>query len=320
MKHIFLSLALVSGLSVMPAAAQDAYPERAVEITVAQPAGGIIDIVARMVADHLAQDLGQPFIIANRTGGGGIIGAQYVLQSAPDGYNLLVLGSSLSFNQALGGAPYEYPEQFTTIAQFGVMPSLFAVPADFPAETVEDFVAFALANPGQVNFGSAGSGSGGHIFTSAFAEISGTDMVHVPFTGAPAVANAMLTGDIDLFLGPVPVLAPFIERGEIKALAVASPERLPQLPDVPTMDEAGYQGFVGAQYVGLWGPEGLPEEIVGALNASINSYLDEPEVAQRLSDMGFLPVTQSPDEFLASIEADVQIWSEFVERLGGVLE
>lgn len=298
-----------------PALAQD-YPAQPVEITVGQPAGGIIDVVTRIIADDLQAQLGQPFLVVNRTGGGGTIAAQYVVQAAPDGYNLLALGSSMSFNAALGERSYAYPEDFTTIAQFGLMPSVVAVPASVPADTVEAFVAWTKENPGTINYGSAGVGSGAHIFTALFKDLTGADIAHVPYTGAPAVANAMLAGEVSLFIGPVPVLGPFIERGELKALAVTTKERLARLPDTPTMIEAGYPTYSGEQYIGLFGPKDMPAEIVEKLNGAVNAHLAKPEVVARLEDLSVIAAPMEAAAYHDAMVEDVRFWTEVVDRTG----
>jgi tripartite-type tricarboxylate transporter receptor subunit TctC len=318
MVGVHVRAALVAAVvAAMPLAAEaQDYPSRPVEISVGQPAGGIIDVVTRIVADDLQTRLGQPFLVVNRTGGGGTIAAQYVVQAAPDGYNLLALGSSMSFNAALGGQSYAYPEDFTTIAQFGIMPSVVAVPASVPATTVAEFVEWTKANPGTVNYGSAGVGSGAHIFTASFKDLTGADIAHVPYTGAPAVANAMLAGEVSLFIGPVPVLAPFIERGELKALAVTTRERIAKLPDVPTMIEAGFPDYVGEQYIGLFGPKDMPDAIVQELNGAINAHLADPAIVARLDGLSVIAEPMAADAYHQAMVEDVRYWTEVVDRTG----
>ncbi len=309
------AVAITGSLANYSAAAENDYPTDVVELSVGQPAGGSLDVLARIVAEGLQKHFNQTFIVVNRPGGGGNVAGEYMTHQEPDGYNLLVLGSSMSFRQALGTTPFEFPNDFTTIARFGMMASTVAVPADLPVNSIEEFVAWTKEQPDGANYSSAGVGSGAHIFTMDFADKTDANLVHIPYTGGPAAVNALINNEVSLFLGPYTLVKGFVDAGEVKILATATPQRLPQLPDVPTMTEAGFDGFEAEQYIGLWGPKGMSEDIVNQLNAAVNDHLNTPEIQAQFKEISIRTKTESPEEFSQFLTSDVERWTKVVAKI-----
>lgn len=306
---------LVAGLSGA-ALAQGAFPSRTVEIVVPQPPGGANDVPARILAEKLQKRYGQTVAVVNRPGAGGNVGAQYVVNSKPDGHTLLFLGSSLVFNAALGGAPFKFPDDMTTIAKIAGFPSVVAINAQIPAKTVDEFVKWTRQAGNKVNYGSAGVGSGGHIFGAAFKHQTGATMAHIPFTGGPAAVNALLAGDISVFIAPMQLVKPFIDAGQLRGLAVTSEKRLPGLESIPTMAEAGYPKYVATQIFGIWSSRGVPPDIVAKLNKDISEIVQEGDVKEKLAQIGMYSQTESAAAFRKELEDSIAYWTKTIAESG----
>lgn len=308
---------LAAGASAL---AQQAYPSKTIEMIVAQPPGGSNDIPARLVADKLQQRYGQTVAVVNRPGASGNVGAQYVVQAKPDGYTILFLGSSLVFNAAMKTAPFNFPADMTTIAKVADAPSILAINANTPAKTVAEFVKWTKDNKGTASYGSAGIGSGGHIFGAAFKYKTGADMIHVTFTGGPPAVNALLAGDIAMFIAPVPLVKPFIEGGQLRAIGVTSGQRLKDFPDAPTMAEAGIKDFEANQVFGFWGPKAMPADIVQKLNKDISEIVMEPDVRDKLAAVGFISSTESAAAFDKELQDSITYWGKLIVESGAKSE
>ena len=312
----FVASSLTLLLGVPTAFGQATYPDRTIELVVPQPAGGVNDLPARLIADRLQKRYGQPVIVVNKPGAGGNIGSQAVARAKPDGYSLLLNGTGIVFNAALGSSPFKFPQDMTVIAKVADFPAVIAINANIPAKTVNEFVKWTQQNAGKANFGSAGIGSGGHIFGSAFTKETGATMTHIPFVGGPAAVNGMLSGDIALFIAPVGLVKGHIESGKLRALAVTSERRLPEFPSVPTMGEAGYPKFVASQWFGVFGPAGMPEAIVEKLSRDITEIVMDPTIKQELARSGIIVATQEPKAFRKQLDDEVVYWTRMVKETG----
>jgi tripartite-type tricarboxylate transporter receptor subunit TctC len=301
-------------IAIPSTVAQPNYPSRVVQIVVPQPTGGANDLPARLIAAKLQEKYGQPVIVQNKPGAGGNIGSQAVATSKPDGYTLLLNGSGMVFNAALANSPFKLPEGMSVIAKIADFPSVVAISANVPAKTVDEFVKWAGKN--QATFGSAGVGSGGHIFGSSFMKETGVTMTHVPYIGGPAAVNGMLAGDIALFIAPVALVKPFIQAGKLRALAVTSQNRIPDFASVPTMAEAGYPRFVANQWFGVFGPAGMPDSIVNKLSQDIGEVVASPEVKQQLAGAGIFVDVVASQAFSKQIEQEIAYWSRVVVEAG----
>ena len=319
-KAPYVALIAAAVISAGTANAQEKYPSKTIEMIVAQPPGGSNDIPARLVADKLQQRYGQTVAVVNRPGASGNVGAQYVVQAKPDGYTILFLGSSLVFNAAMKTAPFSFPGDMTTIAKVADAPSIVAINSKAPVKTVADFVKWTKDKPGTASYGSAGIGSGGHIFGAAFKYKTGADMIHVTFTGGPPAVNALLAGDISMFIAPVPLVKPFIDSGELRAVGVTSATRLKDFPDAPTMAEAGVKDFEANQVFGFWGPKGMPDSIVQKLNKDISEIVMEPDVRDKLAAVGFISSVRPAVTFNKELQDSIAYWDKLIQESGAKSE
>jgi tripartite-type tricarboxylate transporter receptor subunit TctC len=313
-RHILTLLML--GVASVPLAAAQGYPSRTIEMVVPQPPGGVNDLPARLIGAKLNERYGQSVVVLNKPGAGGSIGSQAVVRAKADGYSLLLNGTGMVFNAALDNSPFKVPDDLTVIAKVADFPSVVAISATIPARTVEEFVKWTQQNPAKANYGSAGVGSGGHIFGSAFVKETGATMTHVPFMGGPPAVNAMLSGDIAMFIAPVGLVKQFVQSGRLRALAVTSDHRLADFPSVPTMAEAGYPKFVASQWFGVFGPRGMPPAIVSKLGHDISEIVMEPDVKQDLARSGIISAPLDSEAFRAQLEREVAYWTKMVHDLG----
>jgi len=304
-----------------PAAAQD-YPNRPITLVVPFPPGGSTTIVARIVADKLAESLGQQIVVDNRGGAGGTIGTKAVSRSAPDGYTI-VLGytGTLAIGPTLyPSAGYDPRKDFEPIGLIGHAPNSLVVHPSFPAKSVKELVDYAKANPGKVNYGSAGVGTVSHVSGVYFANAAGIDLVHIPYKGTgPALAD-LLGGHIPMAFAPIPATHANIAEGKLRGLAVTSAKRSSLLPDVPTIAESGIPGFEASLYYGLAAPAGTPRPIVDKLNKALRDALASDEVRKRLATDGAEPLPSTPEEYAAHIDQDETKWSKVVRESGAKAE
>jgi tripartite-type tricarboxylate transporter receptor subunit TctC len=314
LKRFCLTVALLACAGV--AQAQN-YPNKPIRMIVPWPAGGGVDTAARIISQPLSERLGQPIVIENRPGAGGNIGTALVTQEKADGYTLLM--GSLSPNAVnphlyakLGFDPIK---DFAPVALVYTVPSFLVVPASSPANSAKELVALAKANPGKFNFGSGGVGSSQHLFGVMFKASTDIDIVHVAYKGTSPAETALIAGQVDLLLDP-PTCLPFVAAGKLKALAVASPERNPAMPDLPTLDEVGIPNVHTLTFYGVMAPANTPKEIVNRLNAEINSILATPEMRERLTKLAAQPGSGSPEDFARFVQSELKRYGEIV-RLSG---
>ncbi len=297
--------------------AQD-YPSRPVKIIVPTPPGGPIDVMGRLAAHALQTALGQGFIIENRAGAGNTIGSKDAAEATPDGYTLLYSSASgLVISPLLHpDIGYDALKSYDPIALVAASSNILVVNPAVPAKTVAELVAYAKANPGKVNFSSGGIGVLPHLIGEMFKAEAGIDIVHVPYKGGGPSINDLVAGNVQMTFESTTVLLPLIEAGRLRALAVTSAKRIAQLPDVPTMVESGYPGFVTTAWSGLLAPAHTPAAIIAKLNAAINAGLKSPEMTKALASLTLDPLGGTPADFTAQIKSDTAKWSPIIKSLG----
>ena len=298
------------------------YPSRPVRVVVPFPPGGAVDFFARVVANPLTETLGQPVVIENKAGASGMIGAELVAKAPPDGYALL-LGNiaSLAINVGIyPKMPYDPAKDFTPIVRTVDVNYVMVVHPSVPAGTVAELIAYVKANPGKVAYGSAGSGSLPHLATELMKALTSTDMVHVPYKGGGPMVTDLLGGSIQVVIGDQANLMPHVKAGKLRALAVGSPKRSPNFPEIPTFAEAGLVGFEATAWQGLVGPAGLPPEVVRRLNEAFNKVMAMPDVRERLQGGGLDPVGGTPEEFGRFIRSEIAKWSKIAKDVGAKAE
>ena len=310
----FLHLAACAAtLPAMPHIARaQAYPSRPVRLIVGFAAGGGNDIVARLIGQWLSERLGQPFVVENRPGAGSNIATQAVVNAAPDGYTLLLVGATnainVSYYQKLN---FNFVHDIAAVASITHQPQIILAVPSFPARTIPELIGYAKANPGKVNVSSPGVGSISHLAGELFKMMAGIEMVHVPFSGNSPALTALLGGQVDVSIASLPSSIEFIRTGKLRGLAVTSTKRVEALPDVPAVIESipGYE--VNAWY-GVGAPKGTPAEIIDKLNREIGAALADPHLKARIADFGGTPVAQSPAEFGKFIADETEKWSKVI--------
>ena len=318
--RIFLVAAVLFGLSAAGPATAQSFPDRPIKLIVPFPAGGSVDAMARLVAQQLSAKLG-PVVVENRPGAGATIGAKAVAMADPDGYTLL-FGSagSLCVAPALySHAGYDPIKSFTPVTTISLLPPVFVVGPDVPTKSIQEFVAYAKANPGKLNYGSA-LGTPPHLSGALFKARAGIDVTYIPYKGAAQSVSDLLAGQTHFSIDSLTSYYPLIKDGKVRALAVASAQRWPGLPDVPTMIESGYPGLALDAWVGVVAPAGTPAEIVNKLNAAINESLRSAEMDQALRNLSAIPKVGSPQDFAAFLAVEVPKWAEMVKISGAKVD
>jgi tripartite-type tricarboxylate transporter receptor subunit TctC len=303
-------------LAVAPFAhAQDDYPNRTVRIIVPFAPGGSTDVVARILADKLGTGLKQSFVVENRAGAGGNIGADAVAKASPDGYTLL-MGTTgvLAINKYLYKEMSFDPERdLVPVSYTSLITNILVVNPQVPAKTVSELVALARAKPGSLTFASSGAGSSTHLSAELFKSMAGVDILHVPYKGSSQAITDLMGGQVTMLFDNAPSSIPFVEQGKLRALAVTSTKRLPNLPDVPTLDEAGVKGYESLSWSGIMAPAGTPKRVIDKLNAAIEKILRDPDVKQRFASLGVDPVGGPPEAFSRHIRAESEKWARVVK-------
>ncbi len=283
-----------------------AFPNKPVRLIIAFTPGSSTDIVGRAVAAKLSEYWGQPVVAENRAGAGGSIGSAVVVQSPPDGYTLLANSSAHVANPGIyAKLPYDTLKDFTNLAPLAGGPNVLFVGADSGMKTFADFIAAAKARPGQLNFSSAGIGSGTHFNLEKLKLMTGIDVTHVPYKGTPEAIADTIAGRVCCYFAPINAALPHIKGGKAVALAVSSAKRSSLLPDVPTIAESGVPKFDYTLWIGLWGPPGMPADVADKINKDVNRALASPDLNERLVNLGTLPMSMSSPEFTQFIRAEV---------------
>jgi tripartite-type tricarboxylate transporter receptor subunit TctC len=313
-----LAMASLAMLATMGGAADaQTYPARPVRIIVPTPAGGPVDVVARLLATHLSPKLGQSLVVDNRPGAGNTIGSKEAALAEPDGYTLLYSSASglVLAPMLQSNAGYDPITSYEPIALVAASSNILVVNPAVPAHSVQELVAYAKSKPGKVNFSSGGIGVLPHLIGEMFKKRAGIDVVHVPYRGGGPSINDVVAGQIDFTFEGTSVLLPLIQAGKLRALAVTSPERIRELPEVPTMIESGYPGFSSTSWTGLLAPAKTSPEIITRLNHEINEAVRAPDFVAALAKLSSEPLGGSPSDFTRLIKADIAKWEPIVKSL-----
>jgi tripartite-type tricarboxylate transporter receptor subunit TctC len=315
-----LAAALASGMATLAAA--QTYPTRPITVVVPFPPGGSTSMVARIITDRMADAIGQQFVVDHRGGAGGTLGTRQVAKSAPDGYTLLLgytgtlaIGPSLFPNTG-----YDVRTDFAPIGRIGVAPATVVVHPSFPARSVAELIAYAKAHPGEVNFGSAGIGTVGHVAGEYFAIATGIKLTHIPYKGTGQAITDLLGGHIPLSFSPIPSVHESAKNGLLRMLAVTSATRSALAPDVPTIAESGVPGFEAVLRYGLVAPAGTPRPVIDRLNKALQAALASEEVRSRLAVEGAEPMPSTPEEYAADIDREEAQWSRVIKASGAKAE
>jgi len=314
----FIAFALASVGIVSPRPTTAAYPERVVRIIVPTPPGGGTDIATRIVATKLNEVLGQPFIIENRPGMAGNIGAEAVLRAAPDGYTLLAVIASHASNPAVQKkVSYDLVRDFAAISRTVTLSNVLIAHPSLPPRTLQEFIAFAKARPGQLQFASAGVGSMPHLMVELFASLAGLKLQNVPYSGGAPAFNDVLAGHVPLMAYGPDVSLPHIRTGRLRAYGVTGANRLSVAPDIPTIAEAGLPGYEAVQWFGLVAPGGTPRDVITTLHRAVVQAMEDPAIRKRFLSNGAEPApSRTPEEFGALMRAEVTKWAKVVKDAG----
>ena len=316
------AMALFAGVAAPDASAQAAWPSKPIRIVVPFPPGGTTDILARAAAQKMAEAWKEQAVIDNRPGAGGNIGAELVAKAPADGYTMLMgtVGTHAINASLYAKMPYDHVKDFAPVILVAAVPNVMVVHPSVPAATVAEFIAWAKANPGKVNFASSGSGTSIHLAGELFKTQTGLAMTHVPYKGsAPAIAD-LIGGQVQVMFDNLPSALPQIRGGKLRALAVTSRERANALPDVPTVAESGLPGFEASSWFGLLAPTGTPREVVVRVNAEIARWLASSDAKDKLASQGAVAAGGTPEDFVSHIAAETAKWQKVVRESGAKVD
>ncbi|MCI3952913.1 MAG: tripartite tricarboxylate transporter receptor family protein [Burkholderiales bacterium] len=314
--HRAVLAALALSLLAPCGAIAQKYPSRPVRIVVGFAPGGATDIAARAIAQKLADTLGGSFIVDNRPGAAGNIGAEIVARANPDGHTLLMANSTIAIPALFARLPFDIRKDFLPVSLIAIGPSVLAAHSALPANDVKGLIAHAKSHPKQLSYGSGGAGNITHLAMALFASLAGIDMVHVPYKGAAPSIVALLSGEVQLLFSSIPAALPHITSGRIKALGVSISKRSSVLPNVPTIDEAGLKGYYAASWYGLLLPRGVPRDTVARLAQETGKIMRAPDIKERMMNQGFEPVGGTPEAFSRFIGEEIPRWERVVKAAG----
>jgi tripartite-type tricarboxylate transporter receptor subunit TctC len=320
-KHL-VRLAAISFLMAAAAGAHAAFPEKPIRVVIGFPAGGPLDQHARLLSERLQAVLGQPVIIDYKAGAGGTVGAQEVMKAAPDGYTLMLANTGVMvINPALySKLPYQTTRDFTPIARTAMQPLALLVNPKVPVNSLKEFIAYAKAKPGQVNYGSAGNGGISHLVPEMFKSATGLFMVHIPYRGSAPAFTDLMGGQVQFMAESIPQAAAYHKQGKVKALAVTSRERNPALPDTPTVIESGLAGFEVVGFYGFLAPAGVPRDVAARLSDAFKQVMTTPEVRNRMVAQGADPAFLGSEDFAKFLNAEMPRWAEAVKKSGARMD
>ena len=313
---------LLAFLSVVaiPAFGQG-YPQKPIRIVVPFPAGGTTDILARAIGQKLTEQWKQQVIIDNRPGAGANIGAEVAARSPPDGYTLFGISTAHAINPSLyGKLAYDPIRDFAPVTNVAVVSQILTVHPSLPVKSVQAFIAYAKARPGELNYSSAGNGSQPHLTAELFKSMTGVGIVHVPYKGAPPAMVDLLAGQVAITFATAPSAVPYIRTGKLRALGVSTPKRINALPDIPTIAEAGVAGFEAVGWNGLVVPAATPTAIIERLHGAIVKIVEEPSMSKYLADQGADPWTMTPAQYGDYIKSEVAKWAKVVKASGAKID
>ena len=313
--------ALLIAAALAASASAQSYPERAIRIVAAYPAGTGVDVAARIVAHELSQAFGQPVVVENRPGAGGNVAAEFVLKAERDGYTLLFTNNALTINPGLyPNLAYDPKRDFIPVSLAGTSAQLLVAHPGLSASTPAELIALAKQRPGQINLASAGNGSPSHLAGALLKQLAGIDLTHVPYKGAPAALTDVMAGRVQLYMSGLPPVLPLVADGRVKAIAVTTAGRSPAAPNVPTLAEAGLPGYDVTLWYGLFAPAGVSPAAVMRLNQAIVKALASPDVRQKFMAQGVEPTTSAPEAFRKLVDDETARWRSLIQAAGIKLE
>ena len=308
--------ALVAGTIAASAAAQ-AWPDKPVKFLVSAPAGSSLDALARVIGDRLKDRLGQPIVVENKPAAGGTVATAEVAKAAPDGYTMLLgFNGPLAFGPLLSKLPYDVAKDLAPVIITSSQPNVLAVYAGLPAKNLQEFVAWAKANPGKLSYASVGNGSSSHLNMELLKSVAGFEAVHVPFNGSPPAVTATIQGETQAMFAVMQPLQAQVQAGKLRALAVTTAKRFPLLPDLPTIAESGYPGFEALAWNGVMVPAATPKPVIARLNAEMNAILKQPDVVEKMQASGFDLIGGTPEDFGNLIKRETDTWTPVIRKLG----
>jgi tripartite-type tricarboxylate transporter receptor subunit TctC len=310
------ALGAVLFTAVAPAYAQTGgYPNKPVTIVVPFGAGGSADIYARIVAQRLQQDLGQPFVVEDRPGAGAVIGTQYVAKAAPDGYTLLLISNTQTVNESLlRSKPYQLMRDFVPVAPINDSALVLVTRSTLPAKTTGDLVKLAKSEPGKLNYASSGTGTPYHMAGEMFKAMAGLQITHIPYKSSGAARTDVMGGQVDMMFDAVTTMTDVIQSGKVRALATTGAQRSTVLPDLPTMAESGLPDYTATIWLGVLAPKGTPPAIVQDLNQRITKIVNTPQLREDWGKNGAVPMTMTPAEFGTYLDKDIEKWAKVVKE------
>jgi tripartite-type tricarboxylate transporter receptor subunit TctC len=313
-----VAIAAAIGMIAPQAAYTQTYPNRSVTIIVPSAAGGGTDTLSRILGDQLSKQLGQPFVVENRTGGGMLVGTTAAAKAAPDGYTLLAgLTGNMSVNPSLfAKLPYDPLADFTPVAMLATYPFLVVVSNSLPAKSIKELIDLAKAQPGKIDYASAGNGTGQHLAPELFKMMTGVQMGHIPYRGAQPAYQDVISGRVPVFFDNMSTAMSLAKGGKVRALAITSKKRSSLMPELPTVDESGMPGYEYHTWFGFWAPKKTPPAVVEKLNMEVRKALADPTVRQRIAATAGEPSTMERQDMDAFVRAEIKKWAEVVKRAG----
>lgn len=316
------ALTAVAALIFASPALAAEYPDKPVRLVVPFPPGGGADNLARLIMPRVAQALGQPIVIENKPGAGGNVGAEFVARATPDGYTLLYgTNGTHSINASLyRNLRFDPIKDFAPVARMTSIAAMLIVNPKLPASSVAELISYAKANPGALNFASAGNGTTSHLAGELFKTAAGVDIVHIPYRGGALAISDLIGGQVQMMIDVMPNAYPLAKDGRVRGLAIASAQRFPGAPEYPTLAESGLPGFEASAWDGILAPAGTPEPVIRKLNAAVRAALEDPEIVSALRSRGAVPVVGAPEDFVRHIAESTKKWAAVVQSSGAKID
>lgn len=322
-RSVLSTIALAAAAAALPlAASAQNYPTKPITIVVPFAAGGTTDILARLVGQYLTTELGQPVVVENKAGAGGNIGAAYAAKAPADGHTLFMgtVGTHAINASLYKKLPYDPIKDFAPLSRVAMVPNLLVAHPSQPYKTVQEMIAYAKANPGKINFGSPGNGASPHLSGELFKSMTKVDMVHVPYKGSAPAVSDLLGGQISIMFDNLPSVIPHVRSGKLRAIAISTATRSADLPDVPTIAEAGVPGYEATSWFGMFAPAGTPAPVLAKISTALGKVLANAEVKKKIDDQGGEPANETPAQFADFIQKETIKWGKVVKESGASLD